>query len=327
MAIVDVDTKQLWDSSDFDALSNWQYYPMESFERWLAGEVVAQRRQFRETSAATYTYHFTAWLKFLQAKRMSLLEATPKEAAEFFASREVEPVSRRRYLQLLARVYRAIIALGWDGRNPMGMELKKELKLEPTELASLTDGQAEALFKSLKLLDGWKGDRDRAMLALMLGAGLRANEVIHLPLDAVGKDYSVRIRPSGVHRDHTSVILPGIAREYWESWVRSYQAWKVVTSLAFPATRKGRPYTESGLFRRIDTWLELAKLDIDERGANLLRNTFARQALASTRYRAEEVQEFLGHEELRATLRHADEEVLARIARERAEAKDAEEPQ
>ena len=41
-----------------------------SFERWLAGEVVAQRRQFRETSAATYTYHFTAWLKFLQAKRI-----------------------------------------------------------------------------------------------------------------------------------------------------------------------------------------------------------------------------------------------------------------
>lgn len=298
---VDTETADLWGAED--ALQDWAAQPMSAFQRWLAGEIVAQRHQFRPTSVDTYTYHFSAWLKYLDSLRCNFLEATHREAETFFAQLEVEPVSRRRYLQLLDRVYRAVRAQGWEGRNPMALELKKEEVLPVADPVSLTDAQVATLYERLKLLDGWKGDRDRAMAGLLLGAGLRANEVIHLPKDAVGKDWSVIIKPRGVHRDHVSTILPGPAREYWENWERDRAALGVGSEVAFPATKKGRPYTESGLFRRIDTWLKLAGIECEERGANLLRNTFARLALQ--RHTPEEVHEFLGHEVFRATLRHA----------------------
>ncbi|GBG14854.1 integrase/recombinase XerD [Novimethylophilus kurashikiensis] len=298
------------------SLLDWSLHPRESFARWLAGEVVAQRRQFRASSADTYTHQFETWLRFLEARHSSLLEATQDDAEAYFnqlslkhVSRRrthkegIEAVSRRRYLQLIDRVYRALRQLGWDGANPMLLELKKERGLAVPEPASLTDEEVDRLWRAIKLLDGWKGDRDRAMAALLLGAGLRCNELLAMPWSAVGPDYRVRILPAGVHREHVSIILPGQARGFWELWERDRHDMGVRSEVAFPATRAGRPYTESGVFRRIDTWLRMANIHRKEdRGVNLLRNTFARQALL--RYSPEEVQEFLGHEELRSTVRH-----------------------
>lgn len=302
---IDMDSGSLWPGA---ALTDWVTDPREAFKHWLAGEVVAHARQFRDTSIATYTYHFSAWIHFLETNKSSLLEATSADAASFFAAQALEPVSRRRYLQLLDRVYRSLKVLGWSGANPMIGELAKERALEPPAPASLSDSDAAAVWSAVTVLDDWKGVRDRAMLALLLGAGLRANEVIALPWSAVGRDYTVHIKPSGVHREHTSLILPGPGREYWDTWEAEKTNLGVISDVAFPAVRTGRPYSESGLFRRIDTWLRLAGVkQEDNRGANLLRNTFARQAL--TRYSPEEVKEFLGHEELRATVRHGPEDL------------------
>lgn len=94
-----------------------------------------------------------------------------------------------------------------------------------------------------------------------------------------------------------------------DAWRSSYLLdHRVMTTLAFPASRKGRPLSPAGLFRRIDTWLELADIEAPERGANLLRNTFARRALTtfSELYTPEQVKEFLGYTEDRSLYRHLD---------------------
>lgn len=313
---VDVLSASLWPGQ---TLGDWAHDPTRAFEAWLAGQVadVEARRRFREVSQATYRTHFAAWVKHLARAHCTLLEAGPAEAASFFHAREtpLDPVSRRRYLQLINRVYASLRTLGWSGVNPVSDELKLERVLPTVAPDCLDDAQVARLFEAVALLPGWKGVRDRALLALLVGAGLRANEAMALSRAGVGADFSVDIAPAGVHRAHRSRLLPGLPRQHWLDWCAQRDGLGVLGPLAFPATLAGRPYTESGFVRRIDTWLEaadIAKKDSAGRslvrgGATLLRNTFARQALE--RYTPEEVQEFLGHDELRATLRHLPPEL------------------
>lgn len=301
--MVDFESSSLWPGT---ALVDWMQAPRAAFDAWLAGQVVeaSRTRQFRATSIATYRAHFSVWLNYLERRHCTLLEATATEAAEFFAAHPtLDPISRRRYLKLWDRVYRSLRRLGWEGANPMTPELKREGLLEVALPEGLSDAELDQLREAVARLPGWRGMRDRALLALLAGAGLRANEVLALPVSAVNPDFSVEIRPQGVHRAHRSIILPGAWREDWLAWALARSRLGVPGVLAFPAAKNGKPYTDSGLFRRIDTWLDQAGLQCEARGANLLRNTFARLALA--RYSPEEVQEFMGHEELRATLRHA----------------------
>lgn len=286
------------------SLSAWELSPAETFLSWLAGQRVGSR-QFRETSCETYAAMFAAWMRHLSNQSLSLLEATQKDAADFFSMLALEPVSRRRYLQLLDKVYRQLRQLGWDRVNPLRQELMKERPLEVPLPVGLDADDQSALEAALSDLPGWKGTRDRAMCALLLGAGLRANELVALPVHAVSETFRVRVEPLGVHAAHTTLVVPDGP---WRGWLRSWteeRAHRAIPGVWLcPATLSGTAYSPSGLFRRLAAWFDAASIKPPRQGAGILRNTFAKNALTCGRYSAEEVQEFLGHEELRATTRH-----------------------
>ncbi len=285
------------------SLVSWRAEPQETFATWLAQQRVLGR-QFRDSSRETYAAIFSWWVAHLEAKGLHLLEASTSDAGEFFKSAPLEAVSRRRYLQLLDRVYRHLLAIGWAGSNPLSAELAKEGQLDLPLPPGLDVEDLLRFTEVLEALPGWKGHRDRCAAALMAGAGLRANELIQLPMGAVGEFFDVKVTPEGVHRAHVTLVLPDGP---WRLWVRKWEAERTAMgmpgTLFCPASRKGEPYSPSGLFRRVSAWLS-GFSGLPQSGPNLLRNTFARQALGCGRYAAEEVQEFLGHEELRATARH-----------------------
>lgn len=294
---------ELWPAASVDA---WQAAPMTTFADWLASQPVAGSRQFRETSRETYTAMFSAWENFLSSRQLTVLEACRQDAGDFFAVHRLEPVSRRRYLQLLDRVYRHLRGIGWPGANPFREELAQERVLPVAPPRVLSAAEQRRLAEVLARQPGWKGERDRALAALLLGAGLRTNEVVALRLSAVSADFRIRVLPAGVHRDHTTLILPDPP---WRAWYREWEAERQTRGLpgecACPSILAGKPYSPSGLFRRISHWLAQAEVDAGQQGANILRNTFARRALTSGRYTPEQVQEFLGHEDVHTTLRHA----------------------
>ncbi|WP_241244691.1 tyrosine-type recombinase/integrase [Burkholderia ambifaria] len=300
-------TPDFWPAQSLHA---WERSPAETFLSWLAGQRVGSR-QFRETSCETYAAMFAAWMRHLENHSLSLLEATQQDANDFFSLHALEPVSRRRYLQLLDKVYRQLRQVGWDRANPLREELKKERPLEVPLPVGLEAGDQAALVAALTDLTGWKGVRDRAVCALLLGAGLRANELIALPVDAVSETFRVRVEPQGVHASHTTLVVPDGP---WRGWLRAWneeRARRVIPGVWLcPATLGGTPYSPSGLFRRLAVWFESAGINAPRQGAGILRNTFAKNALICGRYTAEEVQEFLGHEELRATTRHLGRDEL-----------------
>jgi site-specific recombinase XerD len=285
-------------------LASWEQEPAKTFLSWLSGQRIADR-QFRESSRETYTAMFAMWVRHLGDRQLSLLEATPMDATDFFAEQRLEPNSRRRYLQLLEKVYCHLRSCGLERQDPLQLEFAKERSLEFRLPAGLDGAAQEALIRTLCDIEGWKGMRDRAMAALLLGAGLRTNELVHLPVNSLSESHKVRVEPMGVHHAHTTLVLP---EGPWRKWLREWRVERVGRSipgsLMCPATLKGTAYSPSGLFRRVSGWLDDANVESRRQGAGILRNSFARTALTCGRYKPEEVQEFLGHQVLRTTVRH-----------------------
>lgn len=290
-----------------DSLASWVNAAHSTFHIWLAQQRILGTRHFRESTKDTYFAMFATWVAFLEQKRMLLLEATGKEAEEFFGDRGLVPVSRRRYLQLIDKVYQHLLTIGWPGPHPLKGLLAQERELSIALPKGLDTAQLGKLTQALQMLEGSKAKRDRALAALMLGAGLRSNEVIFVKCSEVSPQFDVEVSSHTVHQAHTTLVLPDGPWRHWiEEWKAERHQRMIPGELLCPATSKGKPYTASGLFRRIAHWFEIAGVQPEQGGVNVLRNTFARLALASGRYGLTEVQGFMGHEELRTTQRHLE---------------------
>lgn len=287
------------------SLDSWLSDPERSFLSWLADQRVVDDRQFRESSRETYASMFSWWLASLKSKGLNVLEASGKDATEFFEGSDFEPVTRRRYLQLLDRVYRYLLEIGWPGKNPLLVELRKEGVLEVALPPGLDESGLAHFIQVLTDIPGWKGSRDRCAAALLVGAGLRVSEFVTLRTSDVLPHYAIKLDHHSIHREHTTLILPdGPWRGWYQAWAARRRELNIPGEILCPATMKGVPYSPSGLFRRVSAWLEPLGDQLPQTGPNLLRNTFARQALTCGRYEGHEVQEFMGHQELRATSRH-----------------------
>lgn len=288
-----------------DSLDCWADSADDAFRTWLAQQRILGTRHFRESTKETYFAMFATWVEYLASKRMTLLEATDIEAGEFFTSRGLVPVSRRRYLQLLDKVYQHLLSLGWKAEHPLKELFRAERELSIALPLGLNDEQLDLVTRSLASQSGTKAARDRALAALMIGAGLRSNEAIGLKCSEINPSFEVEVKSHTVHLEHRTMVLPDGPWRHWiEEWKAERSERMIPGDLFCPAAGNGKAYTPSGLFRRIAHWFELARVQPEQGGANVLRNTFARLALSSGRYKIEDVQGFMGHEELRTTQRH-----------------------
>lgn len=316
------------------SLAQWQAAPDRAFEDWLANLVVATGRgtaQLRDSSVEVYRAMFNTWLAHLRQLRCGFLEASASEAQHFFAMRDFDSHTRRRYLQLFDRVYRSLAKAGWAGYSPFRQELSREQPLDERALNVLSEHEQQLLWDCLAnkhlyahLRGGatanlWRLERDRAMLAALLGAGLRSNELRDLrwahvnPDPAASGDYSIRVVPAGVHRNHTTLVLPGPARLAWESWVAARGSRGIPGEHVFAATKAGKPMSSATVLHCVIRWIEAAGLDMGSRpkGPGILRSTFARNALQRVDF--VQVVEFLGHEDVRSTARYASAQMALEI--------------
>lgn len=306
-------TPDFWAES---SLTQWSLSPRESFTEWLAQLRVLGVRSLRESSFETYLAMFSVWERYLREKGLGILEANSLDAQRFFEQHELEPSSRRRYLQLLDKVYHQLKLIGFKGENPLKNEFLKEGLLPEQIPPCLTLNQLKLLISTLERAKGWKGGRDRALVALTAGAGLRVNELISLRIQDIDLDWKVNVSSTGVHKSRESIVLPGKYERNqtelttpWREWLIDWYGlkinFKVPGELVTPSTKSGGAYSRSGVFRRLKGIFAQSEISVPQNGANILRNTFARLALSSERYSAKEVQGFMGHEFARATERYS----------------------
>ncbi|MEM6644518.1 MAG: tyrosine-type recombinase/integrase [Bacteroidota bacterium] len=114
-----------------------------------------------------------------------------------------------KHIQSLEKFYEFLIHKGTQGVPPVNL---RQLKLEHRDITVLTEEEIKQLYKATgrgtaanHLLEAL-GSRDRAMLTVFYGCGLRRNEGVHLSIDDInfdrrilhvrkGKNYKERFVP------------------------------------------------------------------------------------------------------------------------------------
>lgn len=302
-------TPDLWE----DSKEAWSRNPKVGFENWVGSWRVNTSRTMRDSSFQTYWAMASVWLAFLEEKNTTLLNATAENAQEFFTKHSLEPVSRRRYLQLLDKWYWHLITRGITDSNPVQLQFLHEYALPEHFPVGLNKEQVQRLIALFpKENNDWRDLRDKAIIAYLIGSGLRVSALcsLTLPLDNLGK---VNVPKSGVHEGYTSWMIDrssisGIKLP-WRQWATQWEDFKKDKAIKSPyvitSTLSGSAMSRSGIFRRVKPYIELASGGdkLPQTGPGLLRNTYGR-LLFCAGTPLKNAQSYLGHEQSRATKRY-----------------------
>lgn len=315
-------------------LALWRRDPQKAFEAFVASKqyvLLGERPPATDRDGEPYTVSyrsrvvyiamFGSFVRWLQHNKVPIFEVSSADLLRFLDQRtaekkDVKKVSRIRadYLRLLKRVFihlevspNPARALAFDvkdtpgatGRNkPTPAIPQDKLKDFIAHLPNSTEPGE------------WKRRRDRAMQALMLGAGLSVAEVIRLRAVGLGRvceDGSIpvtieRNAVGGVRKPHTTYLWPELVPIVL-AWLAERLKLGIGGSLLFPAgpiggVGAGKPLNPATVWRQTKATYTRAGINVARPGCRTLRNTFAARELVNGTPRAT-VSEYLGHHEKR----------------------------
>ena len=269
---------------------------LDEFEKWLL-----QERSAQECTAAAYTARVAAFVEWLPAPvEESLGKLTAAMVIEWVnleAARGLKASTLGKQLVMLRSFLQYAHRCG-----RMRQELSGVVPHAAAwRLSSIPDpvpaGTIETLFDTLDLRSP-KGLRDRAILLLLTGLGLRACEIAGLRLDDIGwRTGSLRIRGKGDRVDE--LPLPDEVGHALEDYVLHGRGGRVQGEEVFwTVIDPVQPLSANGVCGTIRQIC--IKAGVERFGPHRLRHTFATGMLA-TGATLQEVQGLLRHAHLRTT--------------------------
>ncbi|EKD97514.1 MAG: hypothetical protein ACD_23C00887G0004 [uncultured bacterium] len=313
-------------TSIFDGASSWLAEPLESLAAWLLSPTYVVTKQgveqpLRASSAEVYRFMGS---KFIREVILSHPEDEGKQAKSgkawsdvfaddiqaFLVGNDLKRGIRNRYVRLLERLFDHLAAKGLVDHNPArGLAMKAPSKSNANHENTMWLNQLQQAAVVLALPDGpgWKVQRNRALIATVLGGGLKVSEVIELRTQAIGlrqPDGSLYIEVPvvGAGRRHRTKVAPWAAGILVE-WITTRTEFGLPDDLLFPAKPIGGPLHKATVYRQCAAVLNKAGVDptiIKRRGARTLRNTYAIRELERGQ-QLELVGEYLGHRTDRST--------------------------
>lgn len=282
------------------------------FELWLAARV-GQRRLRQPSSVAVYRSMWEAFCRWLLGRQLSLGDVTPQVLAAFLDDRaQAGLLSDRhawRWLSLIDGLLQQVPAPQPGVRNlspnRAALQLLESHPRWRYANASARDPLPEHLSASQArqlvrfLLDetsgyhaagaragSWQALRNRAGVALQLGAGLTPGDIRVLQVRHVlgqgaarpGSPWSVRIPRHGAIDPHEAPIAPWAAR-LMARWLARRTEEALPGEVLFPGTRKGTAWTKVAHYLAAGSVLAAAGLPDAGGGSFLLRHTFALRQL------------------------------------------------
>lgn len=229
----------------------------------------------------------------------SLAELNETVLAEYLAYLNRLMLSKRTMARALSAVRSITKFLVREGTGPSAMIETVGFKMPKLLPKALTRSEVAELLDQPDVKTP-KGLRDRAMIELMYGAGLRVSELIGITLQDYSQEESV-LRVIGKRGKVRIVPIPAETHEWLRKYVEESRS-AFVISKAFSEiflNARGAPLSRSGVFRILREYATSAGIEL-EIGPHTLRHSYAVhmvQAGADLR----SVQELLGHESISTT--------------------------
>ena len=260
----------------------------------------AERGLARQTQDS-YRRDLEAWARWLQDSGSSLLGADRATLHDYLARRVEQGYHARsnaRLISALRRFYAQMLRLGRAQCDPTA--LLASPKLGRALPKALSESDVEALLQA-PVVDEPVGLRDRAMLELMYGAGLRVSELVGIEtvqlnlrqgaLRVTGKGGKERLVPLGEEAVHWL--------ERYLAQARPVLAGKRALAPLF-LSRRGAPLSRQVFWQAVKRYAVVAGIDSRRVSPHGLRHSFATHLLNhGADLRA--LQLLLGHSSLSTT--------------------------
>ncbi|UYG08132.1 site-specific tyrosine recombinase XerD [Halomonas sp. M4R1S46] len=253
-----------------------------------------------DNTLAAYRRDLLAWAAWLAEQGEALLAPGPETLTAWLEGRReagYQLRSNARLLSSLRRFYRWALVEQRIDRDPLA-EVRLP-RVRPSLPDTLEEAEVERLLEAPDL-DTDLGMRDRAMLEVLYGAGLRVSELVGLTTDALNlRQGVVRVRGKG---DKDRLVPLGEEAVDWVSRYLRTSRGALMRDITRPALFPGRGdacLTRQAFWHRIKAHARVAGID-RPLSPHTLRHAFATHLLnhgANLRV----VQLLLGHSDLSTT--------------------------
>jgi len=275
----------------FDAdLDAWRSQPERAFDGWLV------RHGFRHGTAVVYRAMWGKLLRWSGEHGVAPLTWSAGQIGAFLDEQDLHKRHRYRYARLIERVFHHLDHLQQNLHNPASQAVKAHLAEgdnDPT--AFLLPGERDLLVARVLAPEAverpdisrgisptqWKRARDVALVAVLLGAGLKVAEARALRVDAIdgghdtGAGMALHMAREDNGRTYAVPLFP-FAQAPLRQWLAVRAAAGTLGELVFPAMANGRPMHAASVYRRVELLLEEAGVLASRReraSPQTLRNT------------------------------------------------------
>ncbi len=269
------------------------YLTFASVEQGLAANTIDAYARDLAAFAGSLAVAGLTHIDALQREHISRFLTTLAEQGQSARSRTRALVAVRRLVRY-ATAERLLHRDPLDGIDSPTMSAPLPKTLRPEE--------TDALLRAIPI-DSPLGLRDRAMLEVLYGAGLRVSELVGLPLSAIDMRGGL-LRVTGKGGKERVVPLGGAAidavNEYLERGREVLLGGRADAAHALFPTRTGRPMTRQNFFALLRKVAGKAGIPRDRVSPHVLRHAFATDLLnggADLR----SIQAMLGHSDLSTT--------------------------
>mgnify|MGYP003624552780 CR=1 FL=1 len=212
-----------------------------------------------------------------------------------------------KHIQALEKLYEFLVHKGVQNLPPITL---RQLKLEKGNITVLTQEEIQQFYKATENESEYHyqqamNARDRAMLTVFYGCGLRRNEGVNLTVDDINFDRRIIHVRKGKNYKERLVPFSKTASNYLQEWIYDYRA-KLIKSQKEGALfigRIGNPMNGNSLyvrFKLLQQQIENPELQSKDIGLHTLRHSIATHLLQNG-MELQKIQRFLGHSSLEST--------------------------
>ncbi len=313
-------------TADLSVFADSLVTPASAFDNWLSS-ASGPARGFSDDTEAVQRAMWNAFETWCVQHRMDLATLTATDIQKYLRSREgsvpaseLAPRYAWRLVTLIDRVVNHQAAAQGRAPNSAAAELMEKtpgLKfanaVQLDQLPEvLSDSQDRILIAYLQVstriesgldlaiaLKEWQSLRNRAGVALQLGAGLTPLEIRLLKVSSVFSDsqgpWKVRAPASARVKVHEAPVA-NWARPILGNWLRIRAALGIPGEWLLPSTKSGKPWGKTTHFDSVAGVLDDAGLKGFKGGSYRLRHTFALKQLSKPEHTEDEVAAWLGVE-------------------------------